>query len=312
LAVLSREERIRGALYGLLVGDALGVPYEFAPREQIPEQSVIELSPPKDFCRAHGGVPAGTWSDDGAQALCLLASLLHQGRFDVADFAARVVDWFDSGYMAVDAAVFDVGVQTRIALERIREGVPALEAAEDHERANGNGSLMRVLPLALFHTGSEAELVRDAHLQSRVTHAHPRSEVCCALYCLWARFELAGDEAAYENAVDSLREIYVAGSPHAHELEHGVRPDREPGGNGSGYVVDCLHSARLAVAESSYEAVVRRAIAFGDDTDTTAAVAGGIAGIRFGFSGIPQRWLAGLRGRDLVDPLARALVDAAS
>ena len=300
-------ERKAGGLLGLLVGDALGVPYEFAPAEQIPPFDAIEPEPPEGFCRAHGGTPPGTWSDDGAQALCLLASLIDRGRLDVDDFARRVVDWYERGYMAVDGRVFDVGVQTRAALEAIRSGTPVLEAARRDERANGNGSLMRTLPLALWHRGSDAELVRDAHLQSRVTHAHPRSEACCALYCLWARRELAGEPDPYEDAAATLREIYPEDAPHFQELDREIRPERPPEGRGGGYVVDCLHSARLALGERDYEAIVKRAIAFGDDTDTTAAVAGGIAGIRHGRSGIPERWLSALRGRELVDPLLSAL-----
>jgi len=88
--------------------------------------------------------------------------------------------------------------------------------------------------------------------------------------------------------------------------------DEEPGGTGSGYAVDCLHSARLALLEPTYERVVKRAVSLGNDTDTTAAVAGGIAGIRHGLAGIPDRWLDALSGRDLVDPLAELLVASRS
>ncbi|HLT38469.1 MAG TPA: ADP-ribosylglycohydrolase family protein, partial [Enhygromyxa sp.] len=86
----TREQRIEGGLLGLLIGDALGVPYEFHGPEQIPAREHIELEPPVGFRRAHPGVPPGTWSDDGAQALCLLASLLDRGRLELADFGERL------------------------------------------------------------------------------------------------------------------------------------------------------------------------------------------------------------------------------
>lgn len=177
---------------GLLVGDALGVPYEFHAARDIPTLDVIEFDPPPAFSRSHSSVLPGTWSDDGAQALCLLASLLHKGRLDLRDFANRLMNWEKVGYLAVDGYVFDIGIQTAEAIRRLRQGVEPQEAGGAAEYSQGNGSLMRVLPLALWHHGDDAALVRDAHEQSRVTHGHPVVLVCCALYCLWARRILEG------------------------------------------------------------------------------------------------------------------------
>ncbi|OJT19887.1 hypothetical protein BO221_32285 [Archangium sp. Cb G35] len=294
----ARQERIEGGLYGLLIGDALGVPYEFHPPAQIPELALLEFEPPPGFSRAHGGVPPGTWSDDGAHALCLLASLLYRGTLDVEDLGRRLVNWYELGYMAVDYEVFDVGIQTREALANVRAGVPALEAGPSGEQENGNGSLMRVLPLALWHQGDDAALARDAMLQSRVTHGHPRSQVCCALYCLWARRTLEGSANAWVDAVATFRALFPEGTAPREELEGAIRPDSPDTGRGSGYVVDCLRSARDCVAVGPYERVVKAAIALGHDTDTTAAVAGGIAGLRDGIQAIPERWRRALRGQE--------------
>jgi ADP-ribosylglycohydrolase len=305
---LTYQDRIAGGLVGLLVGDALGVPYEFHPPEDVPPPEAIDYLPPPGFVRAHQGVPPGTWSDDGAQALCLLASLLDCGRFDAQDFAHRLVDWYDDGAYAVDGVVFDVGVTTGRAILALKAGAPALDAGPADVHDNGNGSLMRVLPLALWHRGTDEELVLDAHAQSRVTHGHARSQVCCALYCLWARRVLAAATAPWEDAVRALREVY-RGSPEAlQELDWSIRPDEEIQGRGSGYVVDCLRSARAVYRESTYEDVVRSAIRLGKDTDTTACVAGGIAGLRGGVGDIPDRWRAGLRGRDIYEPLLERLL----
>lgn len=303
----SRDDRLEGGLLGLLIGDALGVPYEFHGPEQIPAREQIEFAPPAGFRRAHPGVPPGTWSDDGAQALCLLASLLDRRRLDLADFSGRLVGWLRDGYLAVDGRVFDVGIQTHAALAKLAAGVAPEQAGPSGERENGNGSLMRVLPLALWHRGSDDALIEDAMRSSVPTHGHLRSQLCCAVYCLWARRMLDGVElrSAWEQAVTVIEQ--VAREHDAELLALDLR--REPAGNGSGYVVDCLHSARLALAEDSFEAVVRAAVALGNDTDTTAAVAGGIAGIRFGVEGIPARWRRELRGRELLDPLLDGLLD---
>lgn len=300
-------ERLEGGLLGLLIGDALGVPYEFHPPQALPPVAELEFTPPPGFRRSHASVSPGTWSDDGAQALALLASLLAQDTLDLQDFGRRLVAWYRQGAMAVDGIVFDVGIQTRQAIESMIAGTAAAQAGPTDEYANGNGSLMRVLPLALWHQGSDRALVEQAHTQSLPTHGHLRAQVCCAIYCLWARRLLQESTQPWQQAVTSLRTIYGHGSPEYHELED-IQPDNPPSGAGSGYVVDCLHSARWAVQAGTYEQVVKAAVSLGHDTDTTACVAGGIAGIRDGIRAIPQRWQAQLRGREIVEPLLQELL----
>lgn len=300
------RSRIEGGLIGLLVGDALGVPYEFHPPEAIPPLEQIEFQPPPGFSRSHRSVAPGTWSDDGAQALCLLASLLDCHCFNASDFARRLVDWHNKGYLAVDSYVFDVGITTTRAIQNIVAGQPPMNCGPASERDNGNGSLMRVLPLALWHQGSDAELIELAQQQSRVTHGHPRSQVACALYCLWARGELRGHAAAWEQAVETIR-LHEQRLLFIRELDVTFRqgPDEV---HGSGYVVDALWSARQACDQETYEETLKSAIALGNDTDTTACIAGGIAGVRHGIEGIPPRWKQALRGRELVEPLLERLL----
>jgi len=301
-------DHVLGGLYGLLVGDAVGVPYEFADPKRLPPLNAIDMMPPEGFERSHEAAPQGAWSDDGAQALCLLASLLHCGRVDLDDLGRRLLNWYDHGYLAVDNVVFDVGGQTATALASIRNGTPAAQAGPSQEGDNGNGSLMRVLPLALWHTGSDADLIEAAALQSIVTHGHVRAQICCAAYCLWARATLNRQGDAWGHAVGVLRHYAAVRPSWRAELEAHVRPDARPHGTGSGYVVDCLHSARFAAEEATYERAVQRAVSLGDDTDTTAAVAGGLVGLREGLRAIPERWLSGLAGREIVEPLAVGLL----
>ena len=304
----TQEERLSGGLYGLLIGDALGVPYEFHAAEALPPQGQIEFDPPAGFHRSHSSVAPGTWSDDGAQALCLLASLLDCGALDVEDLGERLARWAEAGYCAVDDYVFDIGITTSAALRNLRHGKPAEMAGPSDEYSNGNGSLMRVLPLALWHRGSDEELAHDAMLQSRVTHGHLRSQLCCALYCLWARRILQEHAAPWPEAVATLRHIIADDEKVQGELEFHIRPDEAPGGQGSGYVVDCLRSARWSVEQGSYETAVKSAVALGKDTDTTACVAGGIAGLRDGAAAIPERWKTRLRGQNIALPLLQGLL----
>jgi ADP-ribosyl-[dinitrogen reductase] hydrolase len=302
------HERLLGGLFGLLIGDALGVPYEFHQPSELPPPQDIEFDPPTEFRCAHAGVPPGTWSDDGAQALALLASLLERDQLVLQDVGRRLIAWHESGYLAVDGRVFDVGVQTNQAIRRLIAGIPAEQSGSTDEHANGNGSLMRALPLALWHRGDDASLVADAQRQSLVTHGHLRSQVCCALYCLWARRTMQSVADPWSAAVATLRAIYGSTSPGYAELEGSIRPDDPAEGRGTGYVVDCLRSARWAVQAGTYEQVVKAAIGLGHDTDTTACVAGGIAGLRDGVDAIPERWRSALRGQELVRPLAERLL----
>jgi len=305
-----------GGLIGLLVGDALGVSFEFKKPEQIPPRDRIEMTMPIAFRRSHAGVPAGTYSDDGAQALCLLASLLVCGKFSLADFSDRLLRWLDDGYLAVDGDVFDVGTQTAQALAQLRDGMSPRESGGASEWDNGNGSVMRCLPLALWHQGSDEALVRDAHLTSLPTHAHPRSLVACAFYCLVAHGYLQSLADPWSWADQRLEEIYALWSDQPArkaflvELDVLRRFPKTDQSRGSGYVLDTIWSARQAVEEDSFEDAVRTAILFGHDTDTTAAVAGGLAGIKYGVDGIPVRWLQQLRGFDLVEPLIRQFMAA--
>lgn len=302
----------KGGLYGLLIGDALGVPYEFHSAEEIPPYDKIEMRPPAGYCRAHAGVKPGTWSDDGAQALCLLDSLVSCGAFELNDFSDRLLAWYQEGKWAVDNIVFDIGVQTSEALNAYKMGKKPQECGMMRPNGKGNGALMRVLPLAMWHRGTDRELIADAHEQCLITHGNPCNQVCCALYCLVARALLSGADfkSALEKAIAVLRNIYHEMPEYEQELEWSIRPDEPWIGNGSGYVADCLRSAFMIMGQAdSYEDAVKRAIMLGDDTDTTACVTGGLAGILFGFDNIPSRWYEALQGKSEVFLLEKYLED---
>lgn len=311
-AHLQQRQQIEGGLLGLLVGDALGVPYEFHSPEGLPPMADLEMTPPAGFPRSHPHVPPGTWSDDGAQALCLLASLQYRGELDLVDLGNRFLNWRELGYMAVDGDVFDVGNATEQALGRLRAGVPPERSGGMGESSNGNGSLMRALPLTLWHRGSDEELVRDAMRQSLPTHAHPRAQVCCAVYCLWARRMLQQHQDPWGSTLTAVTALLPSGSAAAGELEALRRESASRSPRGTGYVVDTLLSAKAALEQPDFESVVKAAVAMGNDTDTTACVAGGLAGLRWGVNAIPQRWRALLRGRDLVEPLLGPLLQRES
>ena len=313
-----QRERIAGGLYGLLVGDALGVPYEFYEANELPVYEKIEMTPPAGFQKTYPRIAAGTWSDDGAQALCLMDSLLKQGKFSLKAYSDALLAWYEEGFWAVGGVVFDVGIQTADALNAYKRGIPATDCGLMNPEGKGNGALMRVLPLALWHFVQEdtdlekrsRELVRDAHSQCQITHGHLCNQVCCALYCLAAQGLLEGKEAreAIQEGVCALRSIYREQPEYERELEWSVRPDIPWEGRGTGYVVDCLRSAFMILEQASdYEDAIKRAVLLGNDTDTTACVTGGLAGIRYGLRKIPERWLNALKEREKVEVLLAQL-----
>ena len=290
-------DRMSGAVWGHLVGDAAGVPYEFVP------------GPIRNVRWGHVGThhqPPGTWSDDGGLMLALLDSLLDVG-FDLDDQARRAVAWMD-GPDYKPGPRFDIGIATSRALHRVKRGVAAVSAGGCDEGDNGNGSLMRILPVALVGRDlPAAELAAAACRASRVTHGHGRSQVTCAVYCLLVQAILAGErdlDAALESALST------AGASLDPDLRAELALLRGYGSrSGTGYVLDCFWSAWEAFrSAASYQETVERAIGFGSDTDTTAAVAGALAGAFRGIGAIPPVWLDGMRGREIAQPLIDRLI----
>jgi ADP-ribosyl-[dinitrogen reductase] hydrolase len=317
---MEREaESLEGAVWGHLVGDALGVPYEFRPPEAIGDVVFGAIG-------THGRRP-GTWSDDGALMLALLDSLLFSDgddgrptvRFDVADQGRRILSWHDDGAYTPDReGLFDIGNATSAAIESLHSGLPAERAGSTLPNALGNGSLMRILPVALAgRDEDDRTLVRWASEASAVTHGEPLARVTCALYVLVARRLLVarrqlGDAGAPDAALAGARDVLrdsVAGTGLAPALDELLAWEPRTGG---GHVADAFWSAWEALSgAATYQDAVVRAVRLGHDTDTTAAIAGGLAGIRWGIGGIPPAWLASMRGRTVAGEIVDRLLATA-
>ena len=244
--------------------------------------------------------------------LALLESLLEVG-WDLDDQGRRFLAWFDDAQYTATGVCFDSGIATTAALDRIRAGTPAARAGSDGDRSQSNGGLMRILPVALMGRDlSDAELVARAETGTRVTHAHPRVVVASAIYVLVARALLRGEapRPAINWAVARLGDLY-ASTPERRDLIASCLVHKE--GLGQAYVADSLLSALTALEQgSSFRDVVELAISYGHDTDTTAAIAGGLAGIQYGAAAVPEEWMVAMRaapGWFIVDTLAHQLGD---
>jgi ADP-ribosyl-[dinitrogen reductase] hydrolase len=292
---ITAARRIAAAgLIGLAVGDALGVPVEFSNRSRLRRKPVTGM-------RGYGthNQPPGTWSDDSSLAFCLAESLADKG-IDYQDQAARFVAWWYEEIWTPHGEVFDIGEVTRCAIEGLADGVPPLEAGPDDAAACGNGSIMRILPLAIYLAqAAPQERFRRACECSRLTHGHIRCQLACAFYVEVAAALARGEtiEAGIQQATSLVRPQVPAA-----ELQHFRKIFSADLANlpaskisGSGYVIHTLEAALwCALRAESYAAGVLTAVNLGDDTDTTGAVAGGLLGLRFGLSAIPHKWQAQL------------------
>ena len=279
---------LRAAVYGQAVGDALGVPYEFNPRDTFNCDDMVGYG-------THDQ-PAGTWSDDTAMMLGTLDSLAdNNGTVNVGDMRGKFVAWARNGEYTPDGTVFDIGHTTSVALGSGR--------GQGGERDNGNGSLMRIIPLAFVDCSDD-----DIRAASAITHAHEISTSACVRFVHAARLLIAespawlssasdGDDDAIRNrraaAIDRARGIAEVPDPH-------VTPRSEV--RSSGFVLATLEAAFWCLTTTDcYADCVREAVNLGGDTDTTAAVAGALAGIVYGYDANP--WTGVMRGTDLLDRL---------
>lgn len=310
---LSVESQIRAALLGLAVGDALGVPVEFQSRAARRQDPVVHM-------RAYGThqQPAGTWSDDASLTFCL-AEAIAQG-FTLQKLAELSCRWYFNNLWTPHGTVFDIGVTTREALLKLRTnpaGSPLAGGTDEY--SNGNGSLMRILPLAFYQPeatlATRFQVISDA---SAVTHGHIRSAVACFLYLEMARYLRGGVTPAVAYAklcAEIPAQLYELNIP-AREADHferilsGRLPDIAAAGISSGgYVMHTLEAALWCLLRhETYAETVLAAVNLGDDTDTTGAVTGGLAGLYYGEAAIPSDWLSVLARRPDIENLAHRMM----
>jgi len=305
----STEAQLRAALLGLAVGDALGVPVEFQSRPARRLDPVVHM---REYGTHHQ--PAGTWSDDASLTFCLAEAIADGFSVTkVADYSRR---WYYENFWTPHGRVFDIGITTREALSRLQSKPDLILAGGTDEYSNGNGALMRILPLAFYQEDGPLverfELVRQV---SAITHGHIRSAVACFLYLAVARHLRAGltPAAAYaamcQLAPAQLYELKIP-APEADKFERilsGRLPDiSDKAIDSGGYVMATLEASLWCLLRhETYAETVLAAVNLGDDTDTTGAVTGGLAGLYYGEAAIPPEWLQVLARRADIEDLAR-------
>lgn len=305
------KDKILGGILGLCVADALGVPVEFNSRESLIKNPVTDM-------RGYGtyNQPPGTWSDDTSMTLCLLDSLTNG--LDLSDIMHKFLAWMEKGEYTPHGVVFDIGIATQKAIRKFANGTEPLLCGGKSEHDNGNGSLMRILPLVFYLVGvknwkNEDEVYSIIHDISSLTHAHKRSLIACGIYLSIASEMICG-KCNVKNGIYKAKKYYSGKAEYTDEIKHFQRifdcnfrnlPQESIGS--SGYVVHTLEAALWCLLNTNdYKSCVLKAVNLGEDTDTVAAVAGGLAGIMYGLKSIPDGWLNQIVRVDYIDELCAA------
>jgi ADP-ribosyl-[dinitrogen reductase] hydrolase len=293
-------------LFGVSIGDALGVPAEFKSRQAIFKNPITNMVGYGTY-----NLPAGTFSDDSSLTFCLAEALTKE--FDLNNVGQHFVNWLHKNYWTARGTVFDVGIATKEAINTLASGMRPDLAGGFEVSSNGNGSLMRILPLLVHLIGKPIEERYEIAKQvSSITHGHIRSVISCFYYLEFALqiFENKDKFQIYKNLQTSI-------SHHLQSLS--INPDEialfdrllvadiyklgEDEISSSGYVLHTLEACIWCLlATDNYKNATLKAVNLGEDTDTTAAVTGGLAGLLYGFDTIPENWLNQIaRYDDIVD-----------
>lgn len=300
-------EKIKAVVIGHAVGDALGVPVEFCSREELNDKPITEMV-------GYGSypVPPGAWSDDTSMSVAALDSLAN-GSIDFEEIMDNFVKWCSCDDYTPTGEMFDIGRTCLTAIRKYltNDNLSAVESGLNDEYSNGNGSLMRIHPFALMaHYNRKAHSEWEEFIEnaSSLTHAHERSKLACKIYTL-VLFHLLDDPNKDSVALALRRaECHYRDSEECNHyirlFDGGFFKTTEKEIRSTGYVVDTLEAALWCLmTTNTYAECVLKAVNLGDDTDTVAAVAGGLAGALYGYDSIPQDWRNTLIKREYIEEM---------
>ena len=298
-------DTVFSVIYGGIIGDALGVPYEFRGRGSFKAETMIGYG-------THNQ-PPGTWSDDTSLTLCLIKNSIECG--DEKTLLDKFVCYFENGAYTPYGSVFDIGYTTEQAILRYQRGVVPEYCGGREANSNGNGSLMRIAPLVfvLRHVADFTARVKIVKRYSALTHGHPRSVLACIVYIEILQNLLNGK--SLEQAIDTASKYcveHLKGTEYENEFQYYKRIfdgtlSTVPMTNieSSGYVVHTLEAALWScLHSSSFKEAILTAVNLGDDTDTVGSITGSIAGMQYKApTAIPADWFTALAQKEKIDVL---------
>ena len=295
---MNLEGQVRSGIIGHAIGDALGVPVEFTSRNQLARHPIQDM----EGYGTHN-MPVGTWSDDTSMEIALMQSLIDCESFNYKDIMDNFCKWWKDDEFTATGRTFDIGGTCAKAISNYRMGMSPLECGEKSERSNGNGSLMRILPVAFVcHSNSIIGMARYDLVSkvSSLTHAHEISILGCFIYVNFVCHLLSGDENAVAYA-KTQQEDYSMFSNSAREayyriISNNIATYHEDEISSSGYVLSSLEASLWCLLNTnSYKEAVLKAVNLGSDTDTIGAITGSMAGICYGYKSLPCEWITKLQ-----------------
>lgn len=309
----------RKVILGFAIADAIGVPVEFSWREDLKKNPVISM-------RGHGTYdqPAGTWSDDTTMTIATMESITRLKNIDYKDIMTNFAKWYKVGEFTIDG-LFDIGKTTSHAINRFLKGTPALDCGDKDINSNGNGSLMRILPIALYlhnkhgnsFTNEDMDII---HNVSALTHAHQISKMCCGFYCLIASelLESKSPKEAIAIGLSKGADFYKRVPAFDTMLEHfdrlldsGFANLPEDMIESSGYA---LHSFEAAIwcflNTTDYKSLILKAVNLGRDTDTVGAIASGLGALTYDVDDLPKEWINTLRKKEYLEKIENAFFNS--
>jgi ADP-ribosyl-[dinitrogen reductase] hydrolase len=305
------KEKFFAAIWGFIVGDALGVPYEFLDRNTMTKNPAIGM-----IGYGSHNQPAGTWSDDSSMMICVLENMKNGGT--VKDLSKLFLNWYYKGYQTANGEAFDIGYTTLASLIRLREGVSLSKAGSSDEWSAGNGSLMRCVPYAFAQDLHKS--IFDMIIHNNLTHKLSICNEACMLFVKMIRSLAEGytKEQALSTAVAYLR----FGWRISDDME--VNPNKEKFSRlfdssfvsthiddiySDGYVIHTLEAAIWCFMNNeSYHDAVLQAVNCGGDTDTIAALTGALSATFYGLDNIPSDWKRKIRRHDELDEILREYI----
>jgi ADP-ribosyl-[dinitrogen reductase] hydrolase len=303
---INKVDRIKGALYGLACGDALGTTVEFRPRGT--------FKPVTDI--VGGGVfklNAGEWTDDTSQALCMLASLVTHDVFHPIDIMDRFIRWYNDGYLSSTGTCFDIGNTTISAFKRYLKTGDAFAGSTDVLTC-GNGSIMRLAPVPMYYHDNMINAITVAGLSSMTTHAHEDCIDSCRFLAkvIWMGINGFSKKEILSSLVSKGVSHQPSGnvSPALYKIIRGEYKSKDSNDiRGKGYVLDTLEASLWAFYKTdTFEDGARLVVNLGDDADTTGAVYGQIAGAFYGYEKIPASWREKIVMRTKIDAMIERLI----
>ena len=318
---MENTNKWRSGIMGVVVGDALGLPVQFLSRAEVLREPVTKM---QGYGTFH--MPEGTWSDDGSMTLATICSLSEQKKLDFADIMERFVAWEYQGEYTPFGKAFDQGRTCLAAIYNYKNGMGVATCGLTDERSNGNGSLMRILPVCLYayekmqkKEMSEKKALAAIHQASALTHAHMRSQMGCGFYFFMTKAILDGTgtlQECLQKGVDDAVRFYHKDVRNWTQLAHYGRlfhlsefaeaPSEEI--RSTGYIVDSLEAAVWSlITTQSFKEAALKAVNLGGDTDTIGAIACGLAGLYYGYESIPKAWLEVIKKREWIEAVCEGM-----